>query len=118
MRVNSILSKARRLRKQSTDSERAVWRILRNRELKGYKFRRQTPIGPYIVDFVCFEQKLVVEIDGGHHEARSNYDNERTRCLESRGFRVLRFWNNQVLQERGSVLEAILVALQAESTST
>ena len=118
MRVNSITPKARGLRKQSTDSERTLWRLLRNRELNGYKFRRQTPIGPYIVDFVCFEQKLVVEIDGGHHEARSNYDHERTGCLELRGFRVLRFWNNQVSQKRGSVSEAILVALQAESTST
>ena len=93
-----------------------MWRILRNRELKGYKFRRQTPIGPYIVDFVCFEQKLVVEIDGGHHEARSSYDNERTRCLESRGFRVIRFWNNQVSEERDLVSEVILVALQPDST--
>ena len=116
MRVKGITSRARRLRKQSTDSERSMWRILRNRELQGYKFRRQTPIGPYIVDSVCFEQKLVVEIDGGHHEARSSNDNERTRCLEARGFRVLRFWNNQVLEERDLVSEVIPVALQPDST--
>ena len=91
-----------------------MWRLLRNRELTGYRFRRQNPIGQYIVDFVCFEKKLVVEIDGGHHQEQSHYDKERTSWLESRGFRVLRFWNNQVLEERDSVLEDMLAALQGE----
>ena len=71
-------------------------------------------MGQYIVDFVCFEKKLVVEIDGGHHQEQSHYDNERTSWLESRRFRVLRFWNNQVLKETDLVLEAILVALEGE----
>ncbi|MCE2404008.1 MAG: endonuclease domain-containing protein [Dehalococcoidia bacterium] len=114
----SVTSRARRLRKQSTDSERALWRLLRNRELAGYKFRRQTPIGQYIVDFVCLAKKLVVEIDGGHHQEQSEYDDERTSSLEARGVLVLRFWNNQLLEETDSVLQAILVALEEESPST
>ena len=110
----SATARARHLRKESTDSENALWRLLRNRELAGYKFRRQCPIGQYIVDFVCFEKKLVVEVDGGQHLERSQYDNERTSWLESKGFQVLRFWNSQILEEADSVLEAILVALQEE----
>ena len=103
----SDTTKARNLRKHSTDAERTLWRLLRSRRLQGFKFRRQAPIGGRIVDFVCFEAMLVVEVDGGHHLEQSNSDEERTRWLESEGFRVLRFWNNQVLKESGAVLETI-----------
>ena len=103
----SDTTKARTLRKHSTDAERALWRLLRSRRLQGFKFRRQVPMGDYIVDFVCFEAMLVVEVDGGHHLEQSSSDDERTRWLESEGFRVLRFWNNQVLKEPGAVLETI-----------
>ena len=91
-----------------------MWSLLRNRQFAGHRFRRQTPVGQYIVDFVCFERKLVVEIDGGHHQKQSRYDDERTNWLESEGFRVLRFWNNQVLEEMDSVLDAILAALEGK----
>ena len=107
--------RARRLRKQSTDAERALWRHLRNRHLGGYKFRRQAPIGSYIVDFLCLERKLVIELDGGQHQLRAGLDRERTKRLESQGYRVVRFWNNQVLRETAAVLEAIVQALERET---
>ena len=112
--VTSIKTqRARRLRKQSTDAEKALWRLLRNRQLGGHKFRRQAPLGRYIVDFLCFERKLVVEIDGGQHQVRAAADRERTKWLESQGYRVIRFWNNEVLVETDAVREAILAALEA-----
>ena len=87
--------------------------MLRGRQLAGYKFRRQVPAGSYIVDFMCHRPKLVIEVDGGQHQAQSAYDAERTRWLESRGFQVIRFWNNQVLAESEAVAQAILNVLQA-----
>ena len=100
---------ARRLRRGQTDAERLLWSKLRARRTLGLKFRRQAPIGPYIVDFVCFEQKLVIELDGGGHGAESQraYDERRTKWLNEQGFTVLRFWDNEVLQETESVLERI-----------
>ncbi len=93
-----------------------MWYLLRNRRLAGYKFRRQAPIGKYIVDFLCYERRLIIELDGGQHQEQADYDNERTRWLESKGFRVIRFWNNEMLQETDGVQEAILTALQAGSS--
>ena len=107
----NLTSRARRLRHDSTDAERALWDILRNRQLGGHKFRRQTPIGHYIVDFVCMEQQLVVEVDGGQHQEQTRYDDQRTQILESQGYRVLRFWNNEVLAELEAVADAILSEL-------
>ncbi|MBI4669218.1 MAG: endonuclease domain-containing protein [Elusimicrobia bacterium] len=98
---------ARNLRKNLTDAEQKLWRFLRLRQMEGWKFRRQQPIGQYIVDFVCNEKKLIIEIDGGQHTERQNYDQKRTEWLESQGFKVLRFWNNQVLQETDAVREMI-----------
>ncbi len=115
MTVESI-PKARYLRKQSTEAEKTLWRQLRNRQLAGYKFRRQAPIGKYIVDFLCYEQILVIEIDGGQHQSRVEADSERTNWLETQGFRVIRFWNNQVLAEAEAVLEEILRELQKEDS--
>ena len=105
-------SRARQLRRDATDAERLVWSVLRDRQLDGYKFRRQTPIGPYIVDFLCMQGRLIIELDGGQHQQRADYDQERTRFLESRGYRVLRYWNNEVFDDLESVVNAIHMELQ------
>ena len=89
-----------------------MWERLRSRRLKQLKFRRQLPISGYIVDFVCLEEKLIVEVDGGQHNNRQFQDARRTAVLEKGGFRVLRFWNNDVLEELDSVLEEILRAVE------
>ena len=96
-----------------TEAELALWRNLRLRQLIGCKFRRQQPIGNYIVDFVCFEKQLIIEIDGGQHSLQSTYDCERNEWLLKEGFRVLRFWNNQVLEEIEAVKEIIADSLGA-----
>ena len=106
------ISKARQLRKNPTKAESTLWRHLRGRRLEGYKFRRQVPLGRYIVDFVSFERRLIIELDGGHHQVQAAYDNQRTQWLESQGFRVLRFWNNQVLGQTEAIAQAILEALE------
>ncbi len=108
---------ARKLRKNMTDAERLLWRHLRNRELGGYKFRRQRPVGPYILDFVCLEKKLVVEIDGGQHAGQIELDAERSDYLKEKGYRVMRFWNNEVLKETESVLTVILSSLDGNVTA-
>ena len=89
---------ARTLRKNATKQERILWKFLRNSSLKGYKFRRQYPIGNYIVDFVCLEKFLIIEIDGGQHNVEEiiRYDKERTDYLNQRGFKILRYWNNDI----------------------
>ena len=115
MRVMCLKQRARNLRRNSTDAERALWSIFRDRGLRGYKFRRQVPIGPYIVDFVCYQSKLIVEVDGGQHQEQKPYDDARTSWLESEGFAVLRFWNNDVLANRAGVVEVIISALEQRS---
>jgi adenine-specific DNA-methyltransferase len=100
-------TRARELRKNPTDAEKALWKHLRLRQLGGYKFRRQQPLGPYIVDFVCSEKRLIVELDGGQHAEQVAYDEARTAWLEAQGFRILRFWNNDVLKEIDAVKEVI-----------
>jgi very-short-patch-repair endonuclease len=100
-------NKARSLRKQPTDAERFLREHLRNRRLAGCKFRRQEPIGQYVVDFVCVPPRLVIEVDGGQHSGQVDYDAKRTAYLESLGYRVVRFWNNKVLGDIDSVLEHI-----------
>ncbi len=105
-------SKPRNLRKNSTDAEKRMWSLLRNRQLVGYKFRRQHPIKKFIVDFACPEELLAIEIDGGQHVESKKVDDERTQFLETQGYRVLRFWNDQVLKETEAVLEVILKALE------
>ena len=102
---------ARTLRHNQTDTERELWHLLRGRELAGYKFRRQVPLGPYIADFVCLSNRLIVELDGGQHGEQATYDTERTRWLEAQNFRVLRFWNDQIFEEQESVLATILSGL-------
>jgi very-short-patch-repair endonuclease len=102
---------ARKLRNNATDAEMKLWSALKNRKLSGFKFRRQAPIGKYVVDFVCHEKSLVVEADGGQHMEYSDVDAQRTRWLELQGFRVIRFWNDQVLKETNAVLDEILRVL-------
>ncbi len=97
---------ARKLRKNLTDAEQHLWYILRKNNL-GIKFRRQAEIGPYIVDFVCFERKLIIEIDGGQHY-QSTADKHRDLWLKSQGFTVLRFWNNDVLENREGAAQEII----------
>ncbi len=109
----SNTTKARNLRTQSTDAERTLWRHLRSRHADGYKFRRQHPIGPYIADFACPEQWLIIELDGSQHMERTVQDRQRTTFLESQGFRVLRFWDNDVLKNTEGVLTTILIALDS-----
>jgi very-short-patch-repair endonuclease len=93
-----------------TDAERALWRLLRDRRLSGWRFRRQEPIEHYIVDFVCFEARLAVEVDGGQH-FESEADKVRDAYLQSQGFHVLRLWNNDVLANRDGVYRTIMTAL-------
>jgi len=103
----------RALRQHATDAERLLWRHLRSQQLAGHKFRRQHPIGPYIADFVCIAARLILELDGGQH-AHGNglaHDQQRTQFLQSHGWRVLRFWNNQMLSETDAVLHVIAEAL-------
>ena len=96
---------ARALRQRMTDAERLLWRHLRNRELGGWKFRRQYPVGAFIVDFICVEKNLVIEVDGGQHAENEELDLQRSAYLNKMGYRVLRFWNNEVLQETEAVLD-------------
>ena len=103
---------ARKLRKSQTDAERKLWFYLRDRQLSDLKFRRQHSILLYIVDFCCIEKRLIVELDGSQHTENQEKDNVRSAALQKRGFRILRFWNHDVLQNTASVLEAIRLELQ------
>ncbi len=103
-------SQARRLRQNETEEEYQLWSDLRARRLNGYKFARQVPLGPYIVDFLCRKHDLVVEVDGAQH-ADNAYDRLRTDWLNTQGYSVVRFWNHEISRERRSVLETILAAL-------
>ncbi len=100
--------RARELRKALTPAEQKLWQILRNRNLGDYKFRRQHPIGPFIADFCCIEVGLVIEVDGGCHLDQADYDQARTAWLEGLGYNVVRFWNNDVLNNLDEVAQEIL----------
>jgi very-short-patch-repair endonuclease len=106
-----VTQRARRLRRDSTDAERKLWYRLRARSLLGFKFVRQEPIGPYVADFICRECRLIVEVDGSQH-AESQRDLVRDRWLVEHGYRVLRFWNNDVMANIEGVLETIAEALK------
>jgi len=103
----------RLLRSNMTLAERKLWQRLRGKQLYGWKFRRQHPYGVYVLDFVCIDAKLIVEVDGGQHVEQRQDDEIRDACLSAAGFQVLRFWNDQVMQEIEAVVEAIVVALPA-----
>jgi very-short-patch-repair endonuclease len=95
-----------------TPAEALLWTRLRGRRLAGFKFKRQVGVGPFIADFYCWEAKLIVEVDGAQHAERTRYDIDRTAYLKREGYRVLRFWNNQVIEELESVLIAIRAVLE------
>ncbi len=109
--MRSSPTRARQLRREQTKAELELWMRLRGSQL-GVKFRRQHPIGPYIADFCCLERQVVIEVDGGQHAERTQADMERSKYMEDHGFRVLRFWNDQVLTGTESVLERILSELR------
>jgi very-short-patch-repair endonuclease len=99
------------LRRNLTDAERKLWGALRDRQLQGHKFRRQVSLASYVVDFVCLEKQVVVEVDGGQHMDNAR-DEERTAVLEKQGFLVLRFWNNEVLKNLDGVLQVLAEHLE------
>jgi len=107
--------RARDLRRLATEAGRKLWRLLRNRQIDGIKFRRQRPIGRYIVDFVALERNLIVELDGGQHATSTGADRARTERLSIMGFRVVRFWNNHVLLNPEEVILEIRKALTPDS---
>ena len=106
--VSRLTEFAKRLRRDTTDAERLLWSRLRASQLSGHKFKRQQPIGNYIVDFVCFDAKLIIELDGGQHADQDEADRSREAWLRSQGFRVIRFWNNDVMHNLDGVLERIM----------
>jgi very-short-patch-repair endonuclease len=101
----------KRLRQDQTDAERVLWFSLRDRRLGGWKFKRQVPLGRFVVDFLCADARLIIELDGGQHATQSIRDAARTRELETMGYLVLRFWNNDVMSNRDGVLETIASTL-------
>jgi very-short-patch-repair endonuclease len=117
LRDHTQRDRARRLRREDTDAEARLWNVLRDRRLGGWKWRRQVAKGPFIVDFLCVEAGLVVELDGGQHSEQVAYDERRTAYLERQGLRVLRLWNSDVLTNRDGVCISILDALGGEHPS-
>src|SRR6266403_1808161 len=111
--ARSLIAVARRLRSRMTDAERKLWFALKDRRFAAFKFRRQVPVGPYIADFICFQLRLIIEVDGGQHGG-SVRDIERDNWLTQNEFRVLRFWNNDVLQN----LEGVLTRLAEQLDRT
>jgi very-short-patch-repair endonuclease len=117
VRAGAKRGKARRLRLDQTEVEKRLWLKLRDRRLLGHKFRRQVPVGPYIADFTCIEQSLIIELDGGQHGTMVEQDAARTARFERDGWRVMRFWNNDVVENMEGVLETIAAALAAKPSS-
>ena len=111
MGVRSIVATARKLRRSSTDVERKLWHRIRDKQVEGFRFRRQRPIEKYIVDFICLDASLIVELDDGQHAESVVYDEKRSAFLESLGYRVLRFWNSEVIENMEGVLERLRGAL-------
>lgn len=116
--MDKIKSNARDLRRNLTSQERKLWRYLRSRRFGDFKFRRQHPVGSYILDFACCSARVVVELDGGQHDLAVAYDSRRTSWLESQGWTVLRFWNNEIDCNEEAVLEIILQELNRLSPLT
>lgn len=117
-RVNPVSTeRSRTLRSEMTDAERKLWQAIRGEQISGHKFRRQYVIEPYIADFACVAQKVVLELDGGQHQAQIEYDALRTSYLRAPGWRILRFWNNEVLENMDGVLANIAQTLDATPPS-
>ncbi len=112
-----LLDYAKAMRRNPTDAERRLWSVLRSARLGHHKFHRQVPIGTYIVDFLCRRAALIIEVDGGQHMADIAYDSARSKWLQDRGYRVLRFWNNEVLLHTEAVATRILEALDGKSST-
>lgn len=110
----ALLQNAKQLRSNLTDAEQRLWYHLRAHRFMGLKFRRQKPLGRYIVDFICVEQRLIIELDGGQHAEQTAYDTSRDEWLWIQGYTVLRFWNNEVMQELESVLEKIRLSFSPD----
>ena len=110
--MNNKTILARNLRKNSTIQERRLWNLLKNRQFHNLKFKRQQPIGDYIVDFICKEAKIIIEIDGGQHNEPENieYDKTRTEYLNTLGYKVIRFWNNEIYEN----IEGVVLRLREE----
>src|ERR1700733_10415726 len=108
LHTKALTGYSRSNRKSQTDAEKKLWMYLRNRQVIGYKFRRQFPISKFILDFYCHEKKLAIELDGSHHKKNKAYDINRTKILHTYGIRVLRFWDNEVLNNTNVVLNVIL----------
>ena len=106
---------ARRLRKEPTPAEIKLWARLRGNKLNGVSFRRQHAIGNYVPDFCSPKAKLIIELDGSQHLEQDEYDTERTKYLESQGYKVVRFWNNEVIKEIENVMRAILFAMESDA---
>ena len=118
--MDSLRLRARQLRNAATDAERCLWQHLRFKQLSGCKFRRQVPVAGYIADFLCPELGVIVELDGSQHSEQVSYDGQRTEVLELAGYRVMRYWNDDVLLRTAEVLEDILKKLeeiQGQSTA-
>jgi very-short-patch-repair endonuclease len=116
--VDGAHARARALRQHMTEAERRVWQILRTRQIEGHRFRRQVPIGRYIADFVCHQARLILEIDGGHHDRWSLREAGRAEFLQNEGYRILRFWNNEILESLDGVAQTIAAALAASPHPT
>jgi very-short-patch-repair endonuclease len=116
--MHDLIKVSRSLRKRQTEAENLLWRHLRKKQLEGLKFRRQHPIGNYIVDFVCLEKQLILEIDGGQHAIEIDKDRDRDQWLMAEGYRILRFWNNEGFENLTSVLETIRLNCLNQSDST
>ena len=114
--MNANRRRARQLRKTLTEAEQCLWRCLRARQIEGFRFRRQVPVHGYVVDFSCPQAKLAIEVDGGQHALQSGYDAQRTAMLERYGYRVLRYWNHDVLQRAEDVVADIHRHLTREFT--
>ena len=110
----ALLKNAKKLRSKQTDAEQKLWYHLRAHRFLGLKFKRQKPLGRYIVDFICEEHKLIIELDGGQHADRTAYDTERDKWLGRQGYVVLRFWNNEVMLELEAVREKIRLTLSPD----
>ena len=115
IKVRNAIHNARILRSQATEAEKLLWSRLRRRQIENCKFRRQQPIGPFITDFVCLERNLVVELDGGHHVNQKCADSNRDSWIKKEGFKILRFWNNEVFENLSEVLETIRKHLMSPS---
>ena len=112
-----LLKRAKSLRTEQTDAEQRLWYYLRAHRFMGMKFKRQKPIGHYIVDFICLESNLIIELDGGQHMDNADYDQRRDAWLQEQGYTVLRFWKHDVMQQTEVVLEAIRLAVEERALS-